>query len=142
MCCGGIYLDITTNKLIRVFFPIPNILIPVIDQSGNYELCQWGQRESDKNLLKELPITGWTRIESINKIFWTKHKPKNVFIPFKSFFEKDRNDPIYPKNKASEFQLQESESLQGLLIEGAGRKIVYIKTMPMESWIHDRYTVI
>src|SRR3989338_3510238 len=104
MCSGGIYLDITTNKLIRVFFPIPNVLIPVIDQNGAYFLCQWGQRENDKDLVKELPITGWARFESLEKEFWTKHNPKKVTIPFKSFFEKDKNDPIYPKNKSTEFK--------------------------------------
>ena len=142
MCCGGIYLDITTNKLIKVFFPIPNILIPVIDREGVYSICQWGQRKNDKNLVEELPITGWARKESLDKPFWTRYNPREVLIPFKSFLEKDRGDPIYPKNKASEFQLNEGEALQGLLIEYAQRKIVYVVTRPIDNWIHDRYPVV
>ena len=142
MCCGGIYLDITTNKLIKVFFPIPNVLIPIIDENGTYELCQWGQRESDKNLVKELPVTGWARIESLDKQYWTKYKPKKVFIAFKSFFEKDKNNPSYPKNKATEFELKHEQALQGILVENPNRKIVYIVTEPIQNWIHDRYPVI
>ena len=139
MCCGGIYFDITTNKLIKVFFPIPNILIPIIEQDGTYTLCQWGQRERDKNLIKELPITGWARIESLEKEYWTKHKPRKVLIPFKSFFEKDKNDPMYPKNKSTEFELKDNQMLQGLLIKHLDKKLVYIMTKPINNWIHDRY---
>ena len=142
MCSGGTYLDITTNRLIKVFFPIPNVLIPIINQAGTYEICQWGQRESDKNLIRELPVTGWTRIESLEKEYWTKHKPREILIPFKSFFEKDKNDPIYPKNKALEFKLDKNQSLKGLLIEYESKKIVYIITKPMQNWIHDRHPVI
>lgn len=141
MCCGGIYLDITTNKLIKVFFPIPNVLIPIVDQNGAYEICQWGQRENDKNLIKDLPVTGWARIESLDKPYWTKYKPQKVLLPFKSFFEKDRNDPLYPKNKATEFKLKESEFLQGILIESPVKKIVYVITKPISGWIHDRCPV-
>lgn len=142
MCCGGIYLDITTNKLIKIFFPIPNVLIPVVDENGAYEVCQWGQRENDKDLVKELPITGWARIETLDKPYWKKYNPKKVVIPFKSFFEKDKNDSIYPKNKATEFKLKEGETLQGLLIERSSKKITYVITKPIENWIHDRYPVI
>ncbi len=142
MCCGGIYLDITTNKLIKIFFPLPNVLIPVIYDDGSYELCQWGQRESDKSLIKELPITGWARTESLEKKYWLCHNPKKVLIPFKSFFEKDRTCPSYPKNKSTEFKLHEDEALQGLLIEHRDRKLVYIITKPISNWIHDRYPVV
>ncbi len=142
MCCGGTYLDITTNKLIKVFFPIPNILIPIIDNDGSYSICQWGQRNTDKELIKELPITGWARIESLQKSYWIKHNPKEVFIPFKSFFEKDKNDPIYPKNKSTEFTLTENQSVKGLLIEHLNKKIVYIITEPISNWIHDRHPLI
>lgn len=142
MCCGGKYLDITTNKLIKVFFPIANVLIPTIDQNGIYELCQWGQREHDKNLIKELPIGGWVRIESLEKSYWTKHKSKRVLIPFKSFFEKDKHDPLFPKNKATEFEISEDRALSGLLLGHPTKKIVYIVTRKIENWIHDRYPVI
>lgn len=142
MCCGGIYLDITTNKLIKVFFPIPNVLIPIIDENGVFSLCQWGQREKDKDLINNLPITGWARIESLDKPYWTRYKPKKVLIPFKSFFEKDRNDPIYPKNKATEFGLKNGQTLQGLLIENTNKNIVYVVTGPIENWIHDRYPMV
>ena len=142
MCCGGVYLDITTNKLIKLFFPVPNILIPVIDNDGNYFLYQWGQRENDKDVIKELPTTGWARIESLEKPYWTNHKPRKVFIPFKSFFEKDKNNPLYPKNKATEFNLKEDESLLGLLIDSPTKKIVYIITEPIKNWIHDRYPLV
>ena len=142
MCCGGIYLDITTNKLIKVFFPIPNILIPVVDLNGTYELCQWGQRESDKNLIKELPITGWARLESLDKLYWTRHNLQKVLIPFKSFFEKDKNDPSYPKNKATEFELQKEQALLGVLIENPIRNVVYVVTEPIKNWIHDRHPLI
>lgn len=142
MCCGGIYLDITTSKLIRVFFPIQNILIPVINLDGVFELCQWGQRENDKDLIQNLPVTGWARIESLDKPYWTRLKPKKVLIPFKSFFEKDRNDPLYPKNKATEFKLKEGEFVQGLLVEGGIKKIVYVVTKGISGWIHDRHPVV
>lgn len=142
MCCGGIYLDITTNKLIKVFFPIPNVIIPIIDQNGTFELVRWGQRENDKDLIKDLPVTGWARVESLNKNYWTKHNFKKVLIPFKSFFEKDKNDPRYPKNKATEFKLNDRQMIQGLLIEHNDKKIVYVVTEPIENWIHDRYPLI
>lgn len=142
MCNGGSYLDITTNKLIKVFFPIPNVLIPIVDESGSYLLCQWGQREGDKDLIKELPITGWARIESLEKEYWRKYNPKEVMIPFKSFFEKDKNDPIYPKNKSAEFKLEENQYLKGLVIEHEKKNIVYVITKPIENWIHDRHPVI
>ncbi len=142
MCSGGTYLDITTNKLIKVFFPIPNVLIPIIDQFGNYEICQWGQRETDKNLASELPITGWARIESLEKPYWTKHNPKKVLIPFKSFFEKDKNDPIYPKNKATEFKLDDNLFLKGLLIEYEAKKVIYVITKEIQDWIHNRHPII
>ncbi|MBI3590931.1 MAG: hypothetical protein HY094_06080 [Candidatus Melainabacteria bacterium] len=142
MCCGGIYLDITTGKTVKVFFPIPNALIPIIDQSGMYQICQWGQRETDKDLIKDLPVGGWTRIESLEKTYWTKHNPKKVLIPFKSFFEKDKNDPSYPKNKSTEFKLEECQLIQGILIEHLSKKIVYVLTKQIENWICDRYPVI
>lgn len=142
MCSGGIYLDITTNKLIKVFFPIPNIVIPVIDEKGIYFLCQWGQRENDKELIRELPVTGWARAESLEKEYWKKYSPKKVIIPFKSFFEKDKKDPLYPKNKSTEFKLEENESLQGLLIEHEKKNIVYVITKPIQNWIHDRHPVV
>ena len=142
MCCGGIYLDITTNKLIKLFFPVPNILIPVVDNDGSYFLCQWGQRKNDMELIKELPVTGWARIESLDKDYWTKYNPRKVLIPFKSFFEKDKTSPIYPKNKATEFELKEDENLLGLLVENSKKKIVYIITEPITNWIHDRYPLV
>lgn len=142
MCCGGIYLDTTTNKLIKVFFPIPNVIIPIIDQYGTYELSQWGQRETDKHLIKDLPITGWARVESLGKTYWTRHNLKEVIVPFKSFFEKDRGDPMYPKNKATEFELKENQALQGILIEHPEKNIVYVVTEPINNWIHDRYPVV
>lgn len=142
MCSGGIYLDIATGKLIKVYFPIPNAIIPFIDDCGNYYLAQWGQRESDKNLLKDLPITGWARKESLGKTFWIKHNPKKVLIPFKSFFEKDRTSPVYPKNKSSEFKLEVNQYLLGLNIKLGDRNFVYPVTRSIDSWIHDRYPVI
>ena len=142
MCCGGTYLDITTNKLIKVFFPIPNVIIPVVDQDGTHQLCQWGQREKDKNLVKELPLTGWARIESLEKEYWTSHNPKKILIPFKSFFEKDHFDPEYPKNKSTEFKLANEEYLQGLLIESPVKRIVYVITKEIKDWIHDRYPIV
>lgn len=142
MCCGGIYLDITTNKLIKVFFPIPNILIPVINQNGECFLSQWGQRESDKNLMKDFPVTGWARLESLHKDYWKKYKPVEVTVPFTSFFEKNHNDPLYPKNKATEFKLEPSQALKGILIEYEGRKVTYIVTKQIENWFHDRYPLV
>ncbi len=29
-----------------------------------------GERENDKELLRELPVTDWARIESLEKIVW------------------------------------------------------------------------
>lgn len=142
MCCGGVYLDITTGKLIKVFFPIPNVLIPVIDERGVYFLCQWGQRENDKDLIFDLPVTGWARIESTDKFYWQKHKPRKVTVPFQAFMEKDKNDPIYPRNKACEFELKNNEGIEGLLIEHTAKSIVYIVTKPIKNWIHDRYPVV
>jgi hypothetical protein len=142
MCCGGIYLDVTTGKLIKVYFPIPNVLFPVIDERGSFALCRWGQREKDEKLVQELPITGWARMESLEKPFWTKHKPEKVRIPLKIFMEKDRTDPLYPKNKATEFKLCDNEMLLGLLIKHKNEKIVYVITEHKKNWIHDRCPII
>lgn len=142
MCCGGLYLDTTTGNIVKVFFPIPNARIPVIDMQGSYSICQWGQREKDKEFVPELPVTGWARMESLQKDYWLKHEPKKVFIPFKSFYEKDREDPTYPKNKATEFKLEEEQGLLGLLIKHNEKEYAYPITRHRDNWVHNRFPVI
>ncbi|MGA1862182.1 hypothetical protein OWM07_04815 [Deferribacter thermophilus] len=141
MCAGLIFHEGMKKQEIKVFFPRPYAKIYYLTKDGNKDTAIWGIRnEKEKEELKvNLPITGWSKIESIKKGYWDKYNPEKVYIPAVKYMEKDQS------RKSHWFDLENDEFLLGILIEENNSKICYLVTQPSPEryrHIHDRWVMI
>jgi hypothetical protein len=83
--CGGVYFK-HGDDVLRVFYPNPKAVLPVLMADGKVQLIAWGRRQKQPG---KLPMTGWARLDSIYSGRWDKYFPKPIKIPVLSFMEKD-----------------------------------------------------
>jgi hypothetical protein len=130
--CGGIeYESIHPETgevtLRKVYFPIPQARLPVIEpESPLIKLCQWGRRKEETGHAP-LPEGGWARLISLKEGKWNRYHPKKVRIPALRWMEKDAT------RKSHWFDLPPDQAILGVLIEIQDQHIVYVVTRPAEG---------
>ncbi|MGA1847613.1 hypothetical protein, partial [Deferribacter abyssi] len=140
MCAGLIFRESVNKTELKVFFPRPYAKIYYLNETGNKGVALWGLRnEKEKEELKvDLPITGWAKIESIRKGYWSRFNPAKVYIPAVGFMEKDN------QKKSHWFELKDNEFILAILIKQKDAKVCYIVTQPTPKkyrHIHDRWVM-
>jgi hypothetical protein len=130
--CGGLAFnqkDKSTGglKLKKVFFPIPQVHIPVIEAGMDPDdpvMMQWGRRHGEDPEFSsyELPVTGWARLSSLVEGKWNHYQPSKVRIPLVSWMEKD------PEKKSHWFDVEPHQYLLGVKIQKHEKNYVYIVT--------------
>ena len=129
--CGGVYYSFSNDDL-RVYFPNPKAMLPVVTRSGDPVLLPWGRRKEQSG---ELPKGGWARLESIHDGRWDRWFPKSVKIPVISFMEKDI------EGQSHWFDLTQGQWIQGLIARDGDEQRVYVVTIApeMPDAVHDRW---
>ena len=132
--CGGAYFQ-HQNEFMRMYFPNPKAVLPVLRQDGEVDLVQWGRRKEQDG---ELPATGWARLDSIHAGKWDRFFPQPVLLPVLAFMEKDTN-------KVSHwYVLQKGQYIQGMIARSkdSSEKRLYVVTVvptPDDAVVHNRW---
>lgn len=128
--CGAVQY-IHHGEVIKVYFPNPKALLPVLKKDGDIELVPWGRRKEQEG---RLPQGGWARLESIDQGVWKKWSPTPVKIIVDRFMEKDL-DRI-----SHWFDMKPGEWIQGLVAHRDDERRVYVVTVESEpDAIHHRW---
>ncbi|MEJ2213389.1 MAG: hypothetical protein P8Y20_04830 [Gammaproteobacteria bacterium] len=128
--CGGVSYK-ENEKQVKVYFPVPNASLPVLNKDKSLNKMTWGRRREEKGAL---PLGGWARHESILKGVWEKYQPIPVKIAVDAFMEKDN------QKTSHWFDLAEGEYIQGLVANSGDEQRVYVVTVePDDKSIHDRW---
>ncbi|HCC81456.1 MULTISPECIES: hypothetical protein [unclassified Methylophaga] len=130
--CGGAHFQYG-DEYMRMYFPNPKAMLPVLKIDGSIELLPWGRRLKQPG---NLPVTGWAKIESIYGGVWERYFPKPVKIPVLSFMEKDL------EGHSHWYDLQKGQYIQGLVARDGNEKRVYVVTLepePEDAQIHSRW---
>ncbi len=130
--CGGAHFQYG-EEYMRMYFPNPKAMLPVLKKDGSIELLPWGRRQKQPGFL---PIGGWARIESIYGGVWERYFPKPVKIPVLSFMEKDF------EGHSHWYDLQKGQYIQGLVAKEGNERRVYVVTLepePEDAQIHSRW---
>lgn len=130
--CGGVYFQ-HGDDVLRIFFPNPKAVLPVLMSDGEVKLMAWGRRQKQPG---NLPMTGWARLDSIYAGRWDKYFPKPVKIPVLSFMEKDL------EGVSHWYDLQKGQFIQGLIAREGNEKRIYVVTIEPEledAQIHSRW---
>ena len=128
--CGGVSYK-ENEKQVKVYFPVPNASLPVLNKDKSINKMTWGRRREEKGAL---PLGGWARHESILKGVWGKYQPIPVKIAVDAFMEKDN------QKTSHWFDLAEGEYIQGLVANSGHEQRVYVVTVePDDKSIHDRW---
>jgi len=129
--CGGVYYA-HEGQDIRVYFPNPKAMLPILTKKNNIELMPWGRRKEQKG---QLPMGGWARLDSIYAGRWDKWFPIPVKLPIKQFMEKDI------EGNSHWFDLTNGQFIQGLIARDKYEQRVYVVTITPElnDAVHDRW---
>ena len=129
--CGGVYYAFE-GKDIRVYFPNPGAMLPVMKKDGSRVLLPWGRRREQPG---QLPLGGWARLESIHAGRWDKWFPVPVKLPVKSFMEKNI------EGASQWFDLTKGKYIHGLVAKANNEQRVYIITVvpEMEEALYTRW---
>lgn len=132
--CGAVYFNYGAETM-RVYFPNPKAMLPVIKDDGGIVLLPWGRRKQQNG---NLPVTGWARLDSIYCGVWDKYLPIPVKIPALSFMEKDF------EGNSHWYDLQKGQFIQGLVARAmnSNERRVYVVTLEPEledAQIHSRW---
>jgi hypothetical protein len=130
--CGGVYFK-HGDAVMRMFFPNPKAVLPILLQDGNIQLLAWGRRQKQQG---RLPATGWARLDAIYSGRWDKFFPIPVKIPVLSFMEKDL------EGQSHWYDLQKGQFIQGLIARDHNERRVYVVTIEPEledAQIHSRW---
>ena len=132
--CGGAYFNFG-SEILRMYFPNPKAVLPVMKEGGQTILLPWGRRRDQDGIL---PATGWAKLESIYCGVWDKYRPVPVKIPALSFMEKDfEGQPHW-------YDLQKGQFIQGLVARAvnSNERRIYVVTLepePEDAQIHSRW---
>jgi hypothetical protein len=136
MCVAMIFINRKNGREYRSFFTDPGSRIIYISKDNQAGLATWGRRSDLEHPGLKFPIGGWAREESINKGTWNKYHPEEVLIPAAKFLERDELKKLHL------FELEERESIRGLLLSEGLLSIVYVITIespPELRPIHTRW---
>ena len=120
--CGGVLYHFAGQD-IKTYFPNPNAKLPILKKDGTTALLPWGRREKQAG---NLPMGGWSRLESINNKVWDKYFPMPVKLPLSAFMEKDI------EGKSHWFPISAGQWVQGLLARYDKEMRVYVVTIVPE----------
>lgn len=129
--CGGVYYSINDQD-VRVYFPNPKAMLPVLKKNGELQQLPWGRRNGQQG---KLPLGGWARLESIYQGRWDRWFPTPVKIPIRSFMEKDL------EGVSHWFDLVNGQFIQGLIARNGNEQRLYIVTITpeMDEAVHERW---
>jgi hypothetical protein len=129
--CGGVYYN-SAGQDVRVYFPNPKALLPVITKEKKIEMLPWGRRKEQSG---HLPLGGWARLESIYAGRWDKWFPIPVKLPVKQFMEKDI------QGASHWFDLTKGQFIQGLIARDKYEQRVYVVTITpeLDDAVHERW---
>ena len=129
--CGGVYYN-HNDQDVRVYFPNPKALLPVMTKRKEIELLPWGRRKEQRG---HLPMGGWARLDSIYAGRWDKWFPVPVKLPVKQFMEKDI------QGNSHWFDITDGQFIQGLIARDKHEQRVYVVTITPEfnDAIHERW---
>lgn len=128
--CWAVYFNYGAETM-RVYFPNPKAMLPVLKKDGSLALIPWGRRSNQHG---KLPITGWAKIESIYCRKWESFFPKPVKIPALSFMEKDLEDNPHW------YDLQKGQYIQGLLARARRPADTFTLAQSGSKWRKVPYT--
>ncbi len=120
--CGGIYFSFEGEEL-RIYFPNPKAVLPVLRKDGSVVLMPWGRRKEQAGML---PLGGWARLDSIHAGRWDRWFPVPVKLPIKSFMEKDI------EGSTRWYDLTKGKYVQGLIAREGSEQRVYVVTVEPE----------
>ena len=129
--CGGIYFSFEGDEL-RIYFPNPKAVLPVLRKDGSVVLIPWGRRKEQAGIL---PLGGWARLDSIHSGRWDRWFPVPVKLPIKSFMEKDI------EGSTRWYDLTKGKYVQGLIAREGSEQRVYVVTVEpgMSNAEHERW---
>lgn len=129
--CGGVYYK-NEGQDIRVYFPNPKALLPVMTKTKKIEMIPWGRRREQSG---HLPLGGWARLDSIYTGRWDKWFPIPVKLPVMQFMEKDI------EGASHWFDLTKGQFIQGLIARDKYEQRVYVVTITpeLEDAVHERW---
>ncbi len=129
--CGGAYYNFGGSD-IRVYFPNPKALLPVIKKDKSVIQLPWGRRKEQTGLL---PLGGWVRLESIYAGRWDKWFPTPVKLPILQFMEKDIS------GNSHWFDITSGQVIQGLVAQYKNERRLYVVTIAPEfdDAVHERW---
>lgn len=116
--CAGVQFQ-HGEDFYRMFFPKPKAALPVLKQDGKGILLPWGRRKKQTG---NLPVTGWSRIESIYGGEWDQYFPTPVKIPALSFMEKDF------EGASHWYDLQRGQFIQRLVAKVGNETVSAVKS--------------
>ncbi len=118
--CGGVDYRVQPKRY-QVYFPQPGARLPVKTRSHGVKQVHWGRRSSEPG---HLPVTGWARLESIERGVWARWRPLPAKVMVDSWQEKNKKI-----GQTFWHALREDQYLQGLLARLRDEKRVYIVTV-------------
>ena len=129
--CGGVYYS-HNNQDVRVYFPNPKAVLPVVTKDKKIDLLPWGRRREQAG---HLPLGGWARLDSIYSGRWDKWFPVPVKLPIQQFMEKDI------QGNSHWFDITKGQFIQGLIARDKYEQRVYVVTITpeFEDAVHDRW---
>lgn len=120
--CGGVYYSINGQD-VRVYFPNPKAVLPVLARNAEIHLLPWGRRREQCG---SLPLGGWARLDSIYAGRWDRWFPVPVKLVLKSFMEKDI------EGRSHWFDIGRGQYVQGLVARDGHEQRVYVVTVEPE----------
>lgn len=130
--CSGAYFQHGDDTL-RMYFPNPKAVLPVLKKDGSQILVPWGRRQGQTG---KLPLGGWALLESVYACIWDKYFARPVKIPVLSFMEQDF------EGHSHWYDLQKGQYIQGLIARDGNERRLYVVTLepePEGAYIHNRW---
>lgn len=120
------------GKIHTVYFARPKAVLPVRLTNGEIKLVTWGRRQQENS---EMPMGGWSRLDSIHNGKWGAYLPKPVMLPIMRFMKTDY------EGKVHWYDIVTGQFVQGLLAHSDNEYRVYIVTIVPEllDVCHDRW---
>lgn len=137
--CGSVKYTApgTEDDVITIVFGNPYASLPVHHPSSpnGIDWVLWG-RCANQVEGQSLPVTGWARLDMIEKGGWDKYHPEFVKIAVQQFSEKGDDHSRYW------FDIDEGYAIEGIIAHSPYASRLFIVTTPVPDelvYIHDRW---